>query len=328
MVFAGDCKQMTSYKKLLGLFAASLAFAVATTSMAFAQSAAPAPQTCDVGVWKTMEERARLETEREIMQNQNLIFKADSVLTYTCFDSLAAHAVQNVGGLFTHTSYWNGTPILPWAGANGVPGLGTAVQNAVINAMKTYIQGAFNHSLLGGRGTGLGLPTAQITAVGTQGAPYACSMMNTVWNAAKCMNFMHTPGFANTDGFYPFKDLQGSGSGPNSGSIAGYQTKRDTRQLPTTCPGQPVPPTGSTATSGWAGVYNATVNANNLVYPFAQPTGQSFQNVRAIIAPTSGCGNPIMTGISVVLDPKSTSTYPDGICVAPGCSYTKNRTCQ
>lgn len=313
---------MASCKKLSALSILTLVFAM-MGGVAFAQVA---PQTCDVGVWKTMEDRARLETEREIMQNQNLIFKADSVLTYTCFDSLAAHAVQNVGGLFTHTSYWNGTPILPWAGANGVPGLGQAVQNAVINAMTTYINGSFNHALLGGRGTQLGLAAAQITSVPTQGAPYACSMMNTVWNAAKCMNFMHTSGFATTDGFYPFKDLQ---PGPGGGqSVAGYTSKNDVRNFPTACTGNPLPPSSQGGASGWAGAYNSSVNLNNVVYPFAQPTGQSFQTVRGIIAPASGCGSPIMTGISVILDPATTQTYPDGICVVPGCSYTKNQQCQ
>ena len=44
-----------------------------------------APQSCDSNYWRQLSSRAWLEAEREIMQNQNLIFKPDSVLQYTCF---------------------------------------------------------------------------------------------------------------------------------------------------------------------------------------------------------------------------------------------------
>ncbi len=112
-----------------------------------------APQTCDAAVWKTMDARARMETEREIMQNQNLIYKADSVLSYTCFDSLVAHASKNVGILFTHTTYFDGKEIIS---STGDDSMDNALQKSVIDVMLEYIPKNFNHSYLGGRGQYVG----------------------------------------------------------------------------------------------------------------------------------------------------------------------------
>lgn len=291
-------------------------------SVAGPASAQIAPQTCDTAVWRTMEDRARLETEREIMQNQNLIFKADSVLTYTCFDSLAAHAVQTVGPLFTHTNYW-GTQIIPPTGRNGVPGLGGAVQNAAIAAMQTYMTGNFNHALLGGRGSQLGMSQPTVRPVTPQGASYSCSQMSTVWNTAKCMNFMHTSQFANNDGFYPFDDLQGFGGSP---TVQGYQTKGDVRQFPTACSGaQPVP-------GGWSTFTNGSRNSSNgttfdLRYQFGTPTGRAFQDVRTLVGggTSTSCAPPVFTGVQVILTPGTSSQpYRDGVCVTPGCTFQRS----
>lgn len=314
---------------------------VATLSYGGKAAAQIAPQTCDVGVWRTMEDRARLETQREVMQNQNLIFKADSVLSYTCFDMMAAHAVQTVGPLFTHTSYW-GQQIIPWAGRNGVPGLGGAVQNAVISSMQQYITGNFNHSPLGGRGAQLGLSTPTVRSVPAQGTSYACSQMSTVWNAAKCMNFMHTAQFAENDGYYPFVSLQ---AGPGGGTpIEGYDDKSDVRQFPTAC-GSISTPSGTQSVSpvpgGWDGLYNASRNSPDgstfdLRYQYGTPTGTSFRDVRRMIgagtvsagpgAGTSICAPPVLTGVTIILSPGSTDSYQDGVCVTPGCTYTRSGT--
>lgn len=312
---------------------------VATLSYGGKAAAQIAPQTCDVGVWRTMEDRARLETQREVMQNQNLIFKADSVLSYTCFDMMAAHAVQTVGPLFTHTSYW-GQQIIPWAGRNGVPGLGGAVQNAVLASMRTYLESNFNHAPLGGRGTELGLSRrAGLTTMPAQGTSYACSQMSTVWNAAKCMNFMHTDTFAQTDGYYPFDDLQSVGGGAG---VEGYASKPDIRGTP--C-GSISTPSGTQSVSpvpgGWDGLYNASRNSPDgstfdLRYQYGTPTGTSFRDVRRMIgagtvsagpgAGTSICAPPVLTGVTIILSPGSTDSYQDGVCVTPGCTYTRSGT--
>lgn len=263
-----------------------------------------------------MEARARLETEREVMQNQNLIFKADSVLSYTCFDSMAGHAASSVGVLFTHTSYF-GAPILNW----GAPyGMDAAMQNVVGQSMQTYIQSNFQHSYLGGRGQELGLGSPTVNNI-TQGQSYSCNVMNQVWMAAKCMNFLHTASFAAQDGFYPFVSL-GAGS-PDS-----YETTPERRQWPTACGGTPI--TGST----WQDMYRQSRNETSFgvvdrLYQYGTPLNQVFTQVRERIQPGQCTQtSAIKTGVKVVLGPGSTTTYDDGVCTNPGCTYTQSGSCQ
>lgn len=49
------------------------------------------PDTCEEDVWDIIKARADEEANREIIQNQNLISKPDSVLMLTCFDRQMAH---------------------------------------------------------------------------------------------------------------------------------------------------------------------------------------------------------------------------------------------
>lgn len=309
-----------------------MTLAFATTS--HAQTIAP--QTCSTGVWQTMEDRARLETQREIMQNQNLIFKADSVLSYTCFDRFAAHGARHLGRLFTHTTYWNGRAIFPEGGTNDAPGMGAAVQNAVVAAMSSYIQGNFHGSggggggggggadsggstaiPLGGRGSEFGLGAPAITPVPTGGGDYSCGEMSRVWNVAKCMNFMHTDRFAQTDGFYPFKDLAGVNGTP---SIGGYESRTGIRNFPQACGSDATPVPG-----GWAEYTDYSRNLDgtgyNGRYEFETNVSPLFNNVREYLVP-SICAAAIPTGVQVILSPGAASTaQPDGVCTNPGCSY-------
>lgn len=280
-----------------------------------------AQQTCDTQVWKTMESRARLETEREIMQNQNLIFKADSILNYTCFDSFAAHAAQNVGVLFTHTTYFNGTQVIAW----GSPyGMDYALDRAVIGSMKPYIEKNFDHSYLGGRGQYVGLSSPVVNNVPSRGKQYQCDVMSEVWKVAKCLNFIHVQQFSTTDGFYPFIDIQGlNGNQP----VAGYANASiaDTRKFPTECTGSPIP--GST----WETLYRDSRNetgfgANDRFYQYGSPMRNTFTAVRELVEPAGTCGDAIPTGVMVILGPgTSAQRYMDGICTNPGCSYRKGQ---
>lgn len=311
---------------ILSLFAALLlgiGLWVAMPSESCAQ-ATIAAQTCDTQVWQTMEARARIETEREIMQNQNLIFKPDSILNYMCFDSFAAHTAATVGPLFTHTTFWNGTQILPWGGNTG---LDSAINNTVGQSIRTYLTANYNHAYLGGRGneysSGLTPPASPVTA--SQNSYYSCAEMAKVWAAAKCANFMHTATLGQTDGFYPFIDLQAEAGGED---IAGYESIQDVRNYPAACGGTPI------AGSSWVEAYRTSRNENNFgdpnkAYQFGTPVQTAYRNVRNLLDPvtvkTSGnCEPPVRTGVQVILGVGSTSTYPDGVCTNPGCTFIGN----
>ncbi len=260
-----------------------------------------APSTCDTNVWQTMVDRARLETEREIMQNQNLIFKADSILNYVCFDSFARHASTTLGPLFTTTSYF-GTTVLP------ADAMMNAVNNVVLGALGPYIGGNFNHDYLGGRGSEL--PNQSLSPVAATGTTYVCGDMGKVWAVAKCLNFMHNAAFAETDGFYPFKDIPGYEGSPE---IVGYETKNDVRNWPTPCNGP------SLGNDWWKGTADSSENLNES-YPFATPNQEHFQQVRARLSTAVACSAPIPTGVTIILSPGSPTGLADAVCTN-GCSY-------
>lgn len=326
-------------KKLstLSLFAAALigiGLWVAFPSDSCA-AAAIAAQTCDTQVWQTMEARARIETEREIMQNQNLIFKSDSILNYMCFDSFAAHTASTVGPLFTHTTYWNGQLILPWGGRTG---LDSAINNTIGQSMRTYLTANFNHAYLGGRGneyatdTGghrapsLAPPSSPATA--SQSSTYSCAEMAKVWAAAKCANFLHTARLGRTDGFYPFIDLKAETGGEN---IAGYESIQDVRMYPSPVDCRGINPIEG---SSWLDMYRTSRNEvgfgnPNQIYQFGVPVQRTYSNVRNLISPVTDtdsgdCGDPVATGVQVILGVGSASTYPDGVCTNPGCTFIGN----
>lgn len=277
-----------------------------------------AEQTCDTQVWRTMADRARLETEREIMQNQNLIFKADSILNYTCFDNFAAHAAKNVGTLFTHTTYFNGGQIIDWGNPTGMD---YALQQTVIGSMKPYIETNFDHSYLGGRGQYVGLDMPVVNDVPNQGDTYQCDVMREVWKVAKCLNFIHTNDFATTDGFFPFIDLKAI----DGEDVAGYSNDAisDTRKFPTECSGTPI------AGSTWEETYRHSRNeqsfgVNDFYYQYGTPLKETYQKIRELVEPAA-CGSAIPTGVTVILGPGAAAaqTYMDGVCTNPGCSYRK-----
>lgn len=162
-------------------------FAVLT---AFTSPALAQPATCDPSYWEAMKSKAWMEAQREITQNQNLIYKADSVLEYTCFDRYlqsVATVIRTQRALFSETNHWTTSP----------PGnMINALNILVANSLPNYIGANFAHNYLGDRsGIDYTLGTA-----GGGAATYSCDQMTLVWQAAKCMNFINQIGM--DDFFY------------------------------------------------------------------------------------------------------------------------------
>lgn len=272
-----------------------------------------------------------METEREIMQNQNLIFKPDSILAYTCFDKFAEHAAQYGGVLFTHTTYWDGQEIIPWGAPNGMD---HAIKTVVLDSMKPYLEGNFgsggaSFSMLGDRGNALGA-TAGLGAYQTSQTgkgTYSCNVMSAVWKAAKCMNFIHNDKFQDTDGYYPFKNLKAHGDGED---VQGYEKIDETRQFPAA-----LACTGATKVfqQTWKDAYEISRNENGFgnmskLYQFSPPLVTAYQDVREKVEPGQ-CDDAIFTGVTVIESNSSgNGTYPDGVCTNPGCVYAKSGKCE
>lgn len=172
------CPQHIS-DKLLPVMMAVILGTMFSASATFAQVIQP---TCDPAYWGQLKERAWLEAQREVTQNQNLIFKADSILSYTCFPEWAAQAAS-VGSLFS---------------GGGLVG---AVNSLAVGPARNYVATNFTPgNYLGGR-----YPSGAV-----------CDLMRAVWARAKCQNFIDT-GFAGggaLDGFYTFLELQDNAADP------------------------------------------------------------------------------------------------------------------
>ncbi len=312
-------------KKILITLLCAFSGVIFTYNASHAQTTV-APQPCDPQFYKQMQSRAWLEAEREIIQNQNLIFKADSVLEYTCFDRFANVAAWEGGNIFTHTDYFGGQIID--RGTNNA--LEVALQNVVGNSLDAYRgtaadiplpvisanpDGNFAHSLLGGRGEFLGLsrlPGTEFSPITTQRS-YECGVMSQVWQASKCLNLLHNSKFEETDGFYPFDTIKCIDNKEGCEEVEGYATRADPRQYPTACLEGPL--------ATWEAKLIDANNVEEKLYDFQSPLAEVFKEVFEKTEP-GRCGqDPIFTGV-VVITTSDPIGFPDGVCSNPGCTYT------
>ncbi|MGQ0527022.1 MAG: hypothetical protein ACT4OY_03175 [Alphaproteobacteria bacterium] len=173
------------------LFPALLMSILLLTQQGSALAKPPAPTVaaspCDTKYYESLKSRAWLEAQREITQNQNLIFKPDSVLQYTCFDQFIGVLGSKAGGMFSDS------PPPPTGGP-----LGTVLINLVGTAVNKYLTANFSGPMLSGRST--------ITYSPTYSSSYNCTVMNRIWKEAKCMNFAAEP----EEGFFTFAQYASS----------------------------------------------------------------------------------------------------------------------
>ena len=284
-----------------------------------------APQPCDPIFYEQMRSKAWLETQREITQNQNLIFKSDSVFDYSCFDQFAKKVAYEGGFIFTHTDFFDG-PIITRGNAGSVH---RSIQRIVFDSVHNFRNSNFDHSWLGGRGhyPGIDLLDGPQTkelhlvrelfdpAADTSSA-YACGVMAQVWEKAKCLNFIGADEFKDSDGYYPIKTIEAFGEGAE---IEGYDTFQDVRKFPPEMPrcGRP-----------FAVTYEAEVPKSiNVpeIYDYQTPLGEVFLDVLDKTFPGL-CGKAgIKTGVTVIL--ADGPAHEDGVCTNPGCTYQESGTC-
>lgn len=327
-------KNMKKIKNSLLSFAAVLCF----SAPAIAQTIAPQP--CDSRYWEQLESRALVEAEREIMQNQNLIFKADSVFEYTCFDRLLAHTALHSGNIFSHSTYF-GTPIIP---PNSSRGLTASMSSLVFDALRIYIDSNFDHTYLGGRANLMSASPADTNmntggGGGPGGSLYsgsygACGMMAGIWQASKCMNFVDNSNFQGTDGFYPLLEIRGHAGGP---TIDDYVIQnRNTRQFPTACAGNVEMFSQTGGSLDWFSAYQRAINWNDLtdlgnpagadiLYPFHAPNRTTFTDVGDKTRP-GNCGTPgQLSGLEVIGG--TGITWDEPVCTNVGCTPERNGNC-
>jgi hypothetical protein len=256
---------------------------------AWATAALAQPATCDPGYWKSMQARAWTEAEREIEQNQNLIYKADSILEYTCFDKYLQALSANAPNLFSETTAWGAitSPV--------TPDLGKAL-NILVAQSLPFWQANFDHKYLGDRST-LDYKLSNDAKAGS--ATYDCKQIFAVWRAAKCQDFDNkdtTFGKINTQTYDDLFDM------------AHYTGGFDARHYASACP----------PSTDWGAKYPDSINSSN-VYP--KETYQVYANYFTSTTCTSG---GIATGVKVQRN--GVPAYPEVICVTPGCAQDQNAT--
>lgn len=286
-------KQNTVFR---GIFIALFLCVLALGQTVYAQSAADDP--CDDDYYESLKARAWLEAQREITQNQNLIFKPDSVLEYTCFDLYSAELAQDAIDMFSETTRW-GTLL-------GADSMDKALEKLVGTAFRSYIKSNFEDSadgpydLLGGRLTDGGrddAPTPQPDEgidheLGKGmlpkivGGTYTCEIMRKVWMKAKCMNLIDN---ADEDGFFTFTE---------------YQNDEDKRFLPERCD----------KVTRWQTERNtATENT-----PWTEDDMKTYMEYLN----NSTCGNNNQAAFPTGLVVRNKNlTYLEKICIQPGCHY-------
>lgn len=316
-------------------------------------AAAAVPPTCDADFWDVLRARAWEEANREITQNQNLIAKPDSVLSYICWDNYMDHLARysenggpedpdGVGGIFYDlyvlirqipgaldpdlTDGLDMNSVLEILildsltdGVSALSILDAGGLTAAACGRDYYIDANFDHTFLGGRS---GISQALSSSISDSN--YTCNRMRQVWDVAKCYNFQTR----SHDAFFTFDQYR-----------AHEAADRDYRELPTECTdldtdlahvlcnyivhGTPPNILGS---AGWPWSGGAPT-VWTTAYPAANPNpgaaggADSTLSYFNLLDPTA-CGGltPVKTGV-IVARPNSGTSYTDAVCTAPGCWY-------
>ena len=240
-----------------------------------------ATDPCDADYYESLEARATLEAQREITQNQNLIFKPDSVLEYSCFDRHLNQAAQSASSQFSEDSSWGGP-------AGDMDAALDSIASAASGYDDNNFHGVGNNNMLGGRASG----GYDINNSASSGG-YGCTTMRDVWRQAKCMDFIDE---AAHDGFFTFAE---------------YHAGNDMRRLPSACPN----------TFNFQNRINTALVAANTPWDeddvdtyfnlFLPATG-------GVCGPANA---RVRTGLTVNRTTGTVLQYNEFVCLVPGCYY-------
>jgi len=294
----------------LSILAGALFGTVSLFGMAPPAYAQVADQACDPEFMDAVEAKGWLDGQRQTAQNQNLIYKPDSVLEFTCFNQLFEVPGVKAAPRFSESPRWG--EII------GIDEISTdlTVQHVVSNVFLGWLQANFQHTYRGGR-----LPAAQPAETGRALGDYVCEAMKWVWEQTRCVRFMEKSAAfdgenPDIDGFYEFT----------------WYRDQDPRILP----------------PQFASCMAPTENFN-LAIPAAYNQNEQYHILDAenpnndepwerdplvthlqFILPDANCAasaSPpapaIPTGVTVLRLPgESGSTdYPEHVCLNPGCSW-------
>lgn len=159
--------------RLVSLLGLAVVSVVAPATVFAADPPPPvADSPCDPDYYDTLEARAWLEAEREVTQNQNLILKPDSVLRYSCFDTMMDDYASNSSSMFSG-------------------GADVSVPKDTADSWVSDNFSGVHSNALGGR-------SDETSALGG-----GCGAMEAIWEDAQCMDFVDEPDY---DAFFSLAD--------------------------------------------------------------------------------------------------------------------------
>lgn len=278
-------------------------------------------EACDANFMNQIYAKAFLEAEREVVVNNAIIAKPDSILEYSCFDQQAAAVAQKAGPIFSESMRWDPTMVeiggglgiivlvpVPFTGMSvslGDDHLDKSIERLVLSSLKGYVDTNFAHDFLGGAAAGDNNSIEPLV----EDVSDVCDFMYNVYHVAKCDDFALNAPFLTFEDYYSLPSLQST----------------DPRVLPASCPST------HAATS-------ARVNiAKNKNWNYA-----AFDRVNTGVSLTrpgssTGCENsdPIPTGVMVYFeefdkDPAgnpivvNSYQYEEKVCSNPACYFDHN----
>lgn len=278
---------------------------------------------CDGDVMNTIFARAYLNAQQDIMVNQTLIQKPDSVFEYTCFDKWPGIMAEKIPPLFSKSDAFKdididvGTtrgPRIDHTGFASDPAeypMRDVLEKTILPILTQYLNANFPKGYLDGTTTlnYNGRPASPAIGDGT----YSCDEMNKVWKIAKCVNFMDAGIYTEKGNglFYEFEDLVGF----------------DPRIHPDPCNNPP-----PEYNQAMIDLSNNAVKAFSRLEPFKPPPTAAKSDWTELLRPGQ-CENtyPIPTGLKVKRDEKIKSgslvieikpyEYDEYACPVPGCNY-------
>lgn len=258
---------------------------------------------CAVDTWSAMVNQSVLQTRREMVINQTLITKPDSVMAYSCFTEFADRVRMDLGPIFSETKRWVNVEVDLWGRTTpvnkelGEYSLDGAIVNAALTPYESWMAANYSYAPLGGTSEG-SAPGGDHAdhGHGIDQAYTACGYQAQVWQMAKCKNPDAEPMF------YRFEDL----------------VANDPRQFP------------HQYACNYTGITQDHIN-------IARGGQTRFDNVDLyydiLLPDADACAPPVQTGITVVKtvrDPAQPTArnveYPDAVCLSPGCSYQREGT--
>jgi len=274
---------------------------------------------CDPEVLDAIEARGYIEAQREVLQNENLILKPDSVLEYSCMD----------GMYYQFAAFINFSEI-SWIGSLAQPGilyLDEALVTIISDALATYVLYNYPHQFLGGRSGDFYVPA--LPALFLDWQPATCDYMAEIWQTAKCMNFFDED---DHDAFFDFSWYAGDPTNPTSFGDPRTNVLALGWFWPNTCS------TGLPSIYQWdiEAAFNVRSGSHVLwdennwgdTTPYEDdpvngpylslilPVGTPIPN-----NPNVSCAPPIETGVCVQVESSGSGPYMDAICPNPGCHY-------